>query len=894
MSRRRKHADSPARRSTPRRAAAEDCCPAVDPGSRWSRAARESRLCREGARPLRREQRRAAADGGRSPREKHKTPTRVVRTDLLSCAFSSPNDPDGQNDIFWDQNSPLTKQLGKGRRKQISSTYTDEISHIVNRIAPQDEKPVTNPMLGVWIGDTAIPCTPSEAKEKSRVKVSCTKLKTQNREKELMKLAKQFDKNMEELDVIQEQEVKNHDFIQATSEVRHLHNCKDSAQTETDDTVPAITCTVTKKHMEGNTRISVAKERDSCQKSFDQNIEAALNAIFDGSTQMCSGQLSQDLPVAFVSSSKTTFVKQSSLIEEEITNETLLTENLPNKTPTSTSPQVDTALLQKSSVIPSAKKPEASNKHLDGLTTSDFEDDWESLLGNEPFLMENAEMLEQFPSTTAQVTGQKAICTVIAKNVTITSTTNTNLGGKLRDSKVTPDLPSKTCNRELRNSEEYRFLSHPGDESSKLPLTGNKMRFEKSFSNIKDEGCVDVSNLTRVKEDSPKCTFNACASDNSSYSRYPNEQKYGLSVNGPLKAPIIDTAPLGSVFLGKEYSVCNANQTDGSKFSSSLDDWNDPLVASEMIKACHELETTWEADDVDDDLLYKACDDIERLTQQGNKASEEAERVNHTPKHRPGNAWTASKQGNQVVPSKHWNPVGSSVPLSFTENSLVHKSMKVEKREACGDYPTILDATTNLSVCSKSSYDNQQTPVQVNGSKVTLAGSSCANISLGPVSTEIATNRKLSTQLSHGTLANKAQNDNKKLKFSKFTFKTKNPQLNQSCIAGSMPVRKILQNLGKKETVSSFEAHQQQSSIKHSESMKPSSKARTSSTVLIKSGQSRHPCLVFDLSGHALSLTPFGLMSTTDLGNALYDFIKNNSYALCMKLPLFFDWSCLQ
>lgn len=33
--------------------------------------------------------------------------------DLLSSTFSSPSDPDGQNDIFWDQNSPLTKQLGK-------------------------------------------------------------------------------------------------------------------------------------------------------------------------------------------------------------------------------------------------------------------------------------------------------------------------------------------------------------------------------------------------------------------------------------------------------------------------------------------------------------------------------------------------------------------------------------------------------------------------------------------------------------------------------------------------------------------------------------------------------------------------------------------------------------
>ena len=44
--------------------------------------------------------------------EKYETPTRVVKVDLSSYTFSSPNDPDGQTDIFWDQNSPMTKQLG--------------------------------------------------------------------------------------------------------------------------------------------------------------------------------------------------------------------------------------------------------------------------------------------------------------------------------------------------------------------------------------------------------------------------------------------------------------------------------------------------------------------------------------------------------------------------------------------------------------------------------------------------------------------------------------------------------------------------------------------------------------------------------------------------------------
>ena len=44
--------------------------------------------------------------------ERYETPKRMLQMDLLSSAFSSPNDPDGQNDIFWDQNSPMTKQLG--------------------------------------------------------------------------------------------------------------------------------------------------------------------------------------------------------------------------------------------------------------------------------------------------------------------------------------------------------------------------------------------------------------------------------------------------------------------------------------------------------------------------------------------------------------------------------------------------------------------------------------------------------------------------------------------------------------------------------------------------------------------------------------------------------------
>lgn len=739
---------------------------------------------------------------------------------LLSCTFSSPNDPDGQTDIFWDQNSPMTKQLGKRRAKRISSAYSDEISHIVNRIAPQDEKPVTNSMLGVWIGDTAIPCTPGVAKEKSRVKISCTKLKTKNREKELMKLAQQFDKNMEELDVIQEQDGKNHDFIQTTSEMEHLHNHKNSVQMAS-AIVPEIICTPIKKQMEGDTRVSLGKGQDNSQKPFDQNVEAAFNAIFDGSTQMCSGQISQDLSDTFMNNSKTSMRKKNVLLQEEIiTTETLLTENLLNTTPISSSPQVDTTIILKSCVTPCPKTPAAPNKHLDELTANDFEDDWESLLSSEPFLMENAEMLELFPSTTAQGTGQKAVCTSVGENDTMTSRACMNLGGRLRDSKVTLDLPSKTRNREVKNGGECRFSPHPGDEPRKLPFTGNKARFEKSATNFvsKNEDYVAVSNLTKVKEDGHSKGILNASNKSVSYTKYPNEQNYELGVNLPLKVPTTD--PFDSMFVGKENIVCNTNQSHGSKFSSSFDDWNDPLLASEMIKACHQLETTWEADDVDDDLLYQACDDIERLTQQENKGSKESESKSNTSIHGSRNISSASEQGSNLVSSKHWNLVSSPVPLSLANKSQINKPLTVEKRNICGDCPNILDAT-NSSVCSKNSGDNQH--VQVNNSKFVCVGSSHLKVNLGPVSTKIATNVKLSPhQLSHNSLADKAQNDNKILKLPKFTFKKKNPQflseLNQNHLAESKPVSKVSQDLGKRETVNSL----LEANLKHSESLKPS------------------------------------------------------------------------
>ncbi|XP_053445690.1 ewing's tumor-associated antigen 1 isoform X2 [Nycticebus coucang] len=826
MSRRRKHGDSPGPRNTPRKtAAAEEFCSVVDPGRRRLRSAHDSGLRGPGEGPPgpRRQQEQppvAASCSKSNPEERYETPKRVLKMDSLSSTFSSPNDPDGQNDIFWDQNSPLTKQLGKGRKKQIYATDSDEISHIVNRIAPQDEKPTTNSMLGMWIGETAIPCTPSIAKGKSRAKFSCTKLKTQNQEEELMKLAKQFDKNMEELDVIQEQDKKNYDFIQMISETETLSNYKDNVQMQSLCNVGTeVDNVIIKKPVKGNNETPDVNDQSSSQKPFDQNVEAALNAIFDGSTQKCSGWLSQE---AFLNTSNTTFGKKNTLKEDKIINETLVPEKLLNKTPSSLSSQLDTPVMIESCVTSCTKEPETSNKPPDAFTTSDFEDDWENLLGNECFVTQNVKVPELFSFKTAQVTGQKGICTFNDKNDKSKSRTNTSLDVSLRESKILQGLPSKTHNR------EYQLSLNPTNKSNKLSSTENNKKFEKSFNKIviqdKIQDTATASNLTKVKEDI--CTkFTSCinASETSALNtRYSNDQKNKPIFSQSIKAPV-DTDLLGSATPGNETSVSNPDQTNASKSSLFFDDWNDPLFANEIITACHQLEDSWEADDVDDDLLYQACDDVERLTQQednrrDSRTSESILEVNNNSVSGAKNMFTTSKQGSHAVQSKHLNLGNISRQTSSLRNSSqMDKSVKMEKGEKWGNSPSFLGATTNLAIYSKNancqisaSRANTGVPTQVNNFKSVLTGSSNLNVNSEHTGTEIAAYMKtLNTpQLSRKTIIDEAQSIlNSRVKSSKYTFtKMKNCQnlsrFNQNCVTGSVSVTKITQDLEKKKTTS--------------------------------------------------------------------------------------------
>lgn len=113
-----------------------------------------------------------------------------------------------------------------------------------------------------------------------------------------MKLAKEFDKNLVELDAVQEQEKLGHNFIQTTSELSsnskdeiNMKNQKSLLGEGSETDIPVFL-----KPVGQSTGIPVAEAcQSSSQKSVDLEAEVALHALFDCSTQKCSGQLSQGL-----------------------------------------------------------------------------------------------------------------------------------------------------------------------------------------------------------------------------------------------------------------------------------------------------------------------------------------------------------------------------------------------------------------------------------------------------------------------------------------------------------------------------------------------------------------------------------------------------------------------
>ncbi|NWT49797.1 ETAA1 protein, partial [Erythrocercus mccallii] len=563
-----------------------------------------------------------------------KTPKRSLSRKSRIPTFSSPvNDTETQQEIFWDSHSPIAHRLGNGKTKQSSSRCAVEISEIVNRIAPQDERAACNEgsLLGTWIGEDAIPCTPVVVKGRARTKLNCTRdLKIKNPEEELMKLAKEFDKNLVELDAVQEQEKLGHNFIQNTSEPSS--NSKDEINMKNQKSLlgegSETDAVVSLKPVGQSTGIPVAEPcQSSSQKSVDLEAEVALHALFDSSTQKCSGQLSQGLSDISLNNS---FHKIKSTLEEE---------NLPEKAEVTqhgnsearqedtlfaagsvghTVPKPDTDTLTKNP--PYLKTQLVAFAKLAGAANDGF-DDWDTdLLADDSFVMQltqnpeliSAEEPPQIPANpfvhdfsdasrikqkTKALHGRCGVKTDKIKSVW-KSTQNSDLN----------HVPV-SVQSEMKNGNE--FTKPKRDALPLFPSRSNPHRqpAEKPGNNTHTVSCQSSSSVsTNMK---------------------PNDL-----------TKVVNQANTG-----------HSNQVElPKKYPLSFDDWNEPKFSDEILGMFCGSDSLWDANCEDDELLYQVCDDIEKQTQSqdvrpGNEKTKAFQGASINSRSSADNSFPASKQG---------------------------------------------------------------------------------------------------------------------------------------------------------------------------------------------------------------------------------------------------------
>ncbi|XP_036236746.1 ewing's tumor-associated antigen 1 isoform X1 [Molothrus ater] len=614
----------------------------------------------------------------------HKTPKRSLSRKSRIPTFSSPiNDTETQQEIFWDSHSPVAHRLGNGKSKQTTSRCAVEISEIVNRIAPQDEKAGCNEdsLLGTWIGEDAIPCTPIVVKGRARTKLSCTRdLKIKNPEEELMKLAKEFDKNLVELDAVQEQEKLGHNFIQSTSE--SSSNSKDEINTKNQKSLlgegSEADPTASLKPVGQGIGIPVAEPcQSSSQKSVDLEAEVALHALFDSSTQKCSGQLSQGLSDISLNNS---FHKIKSTLEEE---------NLPEKVEETqhgnseayqkdtlfavgsmdqTVPKADTDILTKKNP-PSLKTQLVASAKLAGVVNDDF-DDWDTdLLADDSFVMQitqNPELLstEEPPQIPANPFVHDFSDASRAKQRS--SGNSVTLLGTMSKSNCLQYSPLKHSSKNSQHVKSWSLQKPCKTENAKTEtkaLHGKcDVKPDKTKSVWKSTQNSDLNHIP-VSVQSEMETGNESTKPKSDAlllfpSRFnPHRQSAGKPGNNThtisCQSSSVSTnmKPNGLAKVVNQGNTGHSNQVEiPKKCPLSFDDWNEPKFSDEILGMFCGSDSLWDANCEDDELLYQVCDDIEKQTQsqdvkQGNEKIKTIQGGSINSRSNADNSFPASKQG---------------------------------------------------------------------------------------------------------------------------------------------------------------------------------------------------------------------------------------------------------
>ncbi|NXY38502.1 ETAA1 protein, partial [Pomatorhinus ruficollis] len=566
-----------------------------------------------------------------------KTPKRSLSRKSRIPTFSSPvNDTETQQEIFWDSHSPIAHRLGNGKTKQSTSRCAVEISEIVNRIAPQDEKAACNEgsLLGTWIGEDAIPCTPVIVKGRARTKLSYLKIK--NPEEELMKLAKEFDKNLVEFGAVQEQDKLGHNFIQSTSEPSS--NSKDETDMKNQKSLlgegSETDAVVSLKPVGHSTGIPVAEPcQSSSQKSVDLEAEVALRALFDCSTQKCSGQLSQGLSDTSLNNS---FHHVKSTLEEE---------NLPEKAEGTqcgnseacqkdtlfavgsmdqAGPKPDTDTLTKRNP-PYLKTQLVASAKLAGVVNDDF-DDWDTdLLADDSFVMQ----ITQNP--------------------------------ELISAEEPPQIPAKPFVHDFSDASRTKQRKTKALHG-KCDVKTDKIKSVWKGIQNSDLNRIPVSVQSEMKNGNESTKPKSDALPLFPSRSNPHRQPAGKSGNNThtvsCQSSSVSTnmKPTDLTKVVNQANTGHSNQVEiPKKHPLSFDDWNEPKFSDEVLGMFCGSDGLWDANCEDDELLYQVCDDVEKQTQsqdvkQGNEKTRTFQGASVTSRSNADNSFPASKQGLPDLP----------------------------------------------------------------------------------------------------------------------------------------------------------------------------------------------------------------------------------------------------
>ncbi|KAG8443905.1 hypothetical protein GDO86_009199 [Hymenochirus boettgeri] len=543
----------------------------------------------------------------------------------------------------------------------------------------------------MWIGDDAIPSTPLVARARTKMSMRTRSLHTED---ELMKLAKQFDRNM--VETVQPQD--QHEHLSTDDNTMCLGTVQNSDVDMFLEDIPEEEIELALKSASQSSRVS---SFSNFEKPVDQNTEDALHALFDCSTQKISGRLSQTLSEISTSSANELPENVKSSIGESILQNKIASKKFDDSTNLKQGMQIAKLGATESQITNSVSffsKEVSKQKKVHMLaekkmkTHDDFEDDWGiDFPEDDSFVMEitqNPDLINTNPGQTINRSHQRALDSVILKTNEKGSVVSSIALKKLNSFKfVSQNLCDSNCNEVARKNDlkkvagltvnkAERLVSKPSASTgTRLPIKSQKYT-EGPSNRIPTKSFNEKESLS-IREGPKNCNTNSEMSglQNINFQQKTNVPNAALTYN----------------FQQKQKST--------DKTSVPLDEWDDPKFSDDVLNMFCESDSLWEANEEDDDLLYQMCDDVERLTQSEipnggiikieNKAADSINSVKTK-----GNQEQQSKQFGTGKTLSHIAPCSSNVTSKFSGNAARYNSSSNNTIQKVANTCTVAGAST--------------------------------------------------------------------------------------------------------------------------------------------------------------------------------------------------------